>query len=897
MKAILLLIFLLISLINTLSAQAKLLIKTRCNYYTNEEMAQILIFSEAQIYNELKIEFAGKTLALEKLSGKSPYLISFSIQEIPIGKHELKCTITTEKSKVEKKVILQKWTPQFNEVKIDYYTQSLIVHNLPYIPFGFYNYWPVQPALAEEEVVKGFNMMSPYQKIEKETLHDRRNYMDRCAELGMKVNYNLCSLGGGGGVGSSRLKLSEHEIVDKLTHEVLEFKDHPALLSWYIADEPELNNVDPKLLLKTYNVIKELDPYHPVSIVFMHYEKAMKYYDAMDIVMADPYPIPQGSVTKARSVIQKLHKQFLYEKPIWMVPQAFGGNEWWPREPTKQEIRIMTYLAIFEQATGIQYFIRSGLNAFPKSTYTWAECGAIAHEIAELTPFLVQFDYTQELTVSQDGVLAKKWHRNGKEILIVVNTKNEPVQFTIEPDDKKITKKVQVLFENRQEEIKKGKLTSMISAFGTQVYALNSEEYNDVIHPKNIALDPSFEMNQSVGVPSNCYINPRGDKGATYFIDSRVAYHGEHSIRLTCPTEDNGSVLKFYRQRLLQNKTYTLSIWAKALSSYKIEEMEPRITGFWNRIRHFFQKLFRKTNIQREEKRNVLRLRIDDKDEEFPLSQEWQKFSVRTDMKDTKENTKIQNPFVQMTGVGVCWVDLMELIPDLDMEETLQMDRQQIEVRLISNHKRGKIYYRLVSGKSESNFVPYEKPVIVFKTALLQAKIVDNDEIIGEIQKDMFIHKAVGARIKYQHPYSAKYSGGGDKGLVNAKFAASHFQNRNWQGFIGNNLDVELDLRKEQTISNVKIGCLHDIHASIFLPEKITLYSSTDGINFSVFHTHENLLPMQNPDKFIQRFNMNFEPITSRYLKVVVQSIGKTPEWHKNANSGAWLFIDEIEVD
>ena len=88
-----------------------------------------------------------------------------------------------------------------NEVKTDRYTGGLIVNKLPFFPFGFYCYSPVYPSLPEEEVVKGFNLISPYQKIAPETLSERKFYMDRCAEIGMKVHYNLLSVSGGGGVG------------------------------------------------------------------------------------------------------------------------------------------------------------------------------------------------------------------------------------------------------------------------------------------------------------------------------------------------------------------------------------------------------------------------------------------------------------------------------------------------------------------------------------------------------------------------------------------------------------------------------------------------------------------------------------------------------------------------
>ena len=52
-----------------------------------------------------------------------------------------------------------------------------------------------------------------------------------------------------------------------LRKEVEAFRYHPALLSWYTADEPGFG-VDPAHLEKIYQFIRKLDPYHPVTVVF-----------------------------------------------------------------------------------------------------------------------------------------------------------------------------------------------------------------------------------------------------------------------------------------------------------------------------------------------------------------------------------------------------------------------------------------------------------------------------------------------------------------------------------------------------------------------------------------------------------------------------------------------------
>ena len=44
------------------------------------------------------------------------------------------------------------------------------------------------------------------------------------------------------------------------------------------------------------------------------------------------------------------------DQAAWLVPQAFGGGEQYPREPTPGELRAMTYLGWIGGATGLLYF-------------------------------------------------------------------------------------------------------------------------------------------------------------------------------------------------------------------------------------------------------------------------------------------------------------------------------------------------------------------------------------------------------------------------------------------------------------------------------------------------------------------------------------------------------------
>jgi hypothetical protein len=453
-----------------------------------------------------------------------------------------------------------------NEVKTDRLTGGLIVNRLPFFPFGFYCYSPVHPALMEEEFVKGFNMIAPYQKILPETLNERKAYMDRCASLGMKVHYNLLSVSGGGGVGSSIEGLSDSEKRERLLNEIKTFRDHPALLGWYISDEPNGFNIPPEILEEIYLTVKENDPWHPVSIVFMApFRSSGKYINALDIVMADPYPVPDAPVTMIGNVTAQLKSMFYGKKPVWIAQQAFGGGEWWWREPTIQEVRTMTYQAIIRGATGIQYFVRQGPNYFPKSTATWGECGRMAMEIAWLTPWLLSDERRFPVESYSDNVLVTSRFHNGQLIVMAVNKVNRPVNTSIRISGIN-NSKAKVVFENRSVTVSGGLISDQLSSYGSQVYLITLDGGEKSIQSSNpnLVRDPGFEDITSPGVPSACYARPGGDRGATFFQDSRVSYKGNNSVRLNTPAENKSAALRLFPFTVKAGSSYAISIWAKA---------------------------------------------------------------------------------------------------------------------------------------------------------------------------------------------------------------------------------------------------------------------------------------------------------------------------------------------
>ena len=635
-------------------------INTRMDFYSWEKNGEFLLLVPEHFRGRhLSVEIFHDQEKLSSWQGVSsgsilrlPFLINLISSTCKI-KASIKCT-EIQGTTYQANTIVRILTYKSNEVKTDRLTGGLLVNKLPFFPFGFYCYSPVPASLPEEEAVRGFNMISPYQKIDPATITDRKSYMDRCAQLGMKVHYNLLSVSGGGGVGASTDKIDAAEKKKRLIEEIRNFMDHPALLAWYISDEPNGRKVDPEELKEIYRTIKETDPWHPVSIVFMTpFTDAKKYSEAMDIVMADPYPVPDHPLSMAGEAAAKLRNEFIGVKPVWIVPQAFGGGELWSREPTIREIRSMTWQSIINGASGIQYFVRQGPNYFPKSTAAWSECGEISVEVAELTPWLLSDEQAPSVFSSTSNVTVTSRIHDGQVVIIAANKLNEPVTcyFRINGST---SGQARVLFENRMISFSSGTIRDQISALGTQVYLIDKNRPKDqeTSSANNLIKDPGFEDLSSPGLPASCYARPGGDRGATFFLDSRDFSEGNHSLRIITPQEDKGLSIRFFPITVGAGKSYTISVWAKS-------DPEQRI---FSETKNENKRLYDKN----ESPQYVEILFGEFGKARFVPSNRWREYmTFVTIPSDTLAHFKT-NLVLKMPGQGVAWFDQVTVTEDME---------------------------------------------------------------------------------------------------------------------------------------------------------------------------------------------------------------------------------------
>jgi len=112
---------------------------------------------------------------------------------------------------------------------------------------------------------------------------------------------------------------------------VAQLKDHPALLAWYVVDEPDLWGISLEKIRAVREAVRAVDQRTPHFTVFANPAKWSAYLPYFDIVAVDPYLHERtpGAAEKPVKVAQWLAKiqddlkRAGLERPVWVVLGAF----------------------------------------------------------------------------------------------------------------------------------------------------------------------------------------------------------------------------------------------------------------------------------------------------------------------------------------------------------------------------------------------------------------------------------------------------------------------------------------------------------------------------------------------------------------------------------------------
>lgn len=266
--------------------------------------------------------------------------------------------------------------------KVDSLYGGLLVQNTtteswsPLLPYSYYVSWDgwLEKSLSNVQKFKddGYNIIHlvPNAGLANEAFNftELSAFLDKMDEVGLWLMYDM---------------RWTYQNLTAVSEQVNLLKNRKSLLLWYTGDEPDGQGDPLNATRITYDTIKSLDAYHPVSLCLNCYNFYFEEYaSGADIILSDVYPIAvntswstvyetpcnttygccgcddcEGTMEDISLRLDRFseYQEWLGEspKPLWGVPQAFGASQFWTRYPTADEEVTMTMLSVNHNAKGI----------------------------------------------------------------------------------------------------------------------------------------------------------------------------------------------------------------------------------------------------------------------------------------------------------------------------------------------------------------------------------------------------------------------------------------------------------------------------------------------------------------------------------------------------------------
>ena len=317
----------------------------------------------------------------------------------------------------------------------------MLVDGKPFYPIGTYR----DPSDRNDDFTgiqqAGFNITHSYDfEHEGATVEKARAYLDAAQAAGVKVFM---------GIPRERFFARDWNAIQQW---VAALMDHPALLVWYLMDEPEFPKwrLNPAMLRQLKDTVKAVDPFHPTAVVYYRPDQGDFWAepDPEDIAWHDPYPVgTERDLTMVGEDAAAQRKSIGDKKPMWTVVQGHDLNYWkdpkatiqtkgMPTRPTRDETRFIVFHALTASTDGFIWYWgpRTHYRMVEDAPTVWNGIVETSKLLKRLEPWLVASPKAEDKSIKVREPFCV-WTReaDGKRLLVLVNTgkKSESIDLNL----------------------------------------------------------------------------------------------------------------------------------------------------------------------------------------------------------------------------------------------------------------------------------------------------------------------------------------------------------------------------------------------------------------------------------------------------------------------------------
>ncbi len=232
---------------------------------------------------------------------------------------------------------------------------------------------------------------------------------------------------------------------------------------------------------------------------------------------------------------------------------------------------------------------------------------------------------------------------------------------------------------------------------------------------------------------------------------------------------------------------------------------------------------------------------------------------------------------------------------DVKASSEYNTQKADVEIKFETLFPDTKIYYTTDGTEPTVNSKLYTGPFGIKEKTMVKAATFKDGKKVGNVyKKEFYVFKSTG--MKYTLVNEPKTYLGTTKYSLTDGIMANLKSPDTWIGFSGKDLDIIIDLTKEQSIKRIAANFESAVDSWIFQPTEIEVFISPDGKTFTsvskqVLGADKNTVPKIIP------FEVLLNNASTRFIKVMAKNQGICPKGHPGEGNPAWLFVDEIVVE
>ncbi|NKI27505.1 family 20 glycosylhydrolase [Arenibacter sp. 6A1] len=220
-----------------------------------------------------------------------------------------------------------------------------------------------------------------------------------------------------------------------------------------------------------------------------------------------------------------------------------------------------------------------------------------------------------------------------------------------------------------------------------------------------------------------------------------------------------------------------------------------------------------------------------------------------------------------------------------------------IEITLDSELNSPEIRYTLDGSEPTEKSRLYGAPFTLKETKTIKSAIFKNGERLGDVIENTFpIHKAAGAKVVYNHPFSKYDEAAKEQALTDLNYGQVEVDgDNNWQGFY-DDFDITIELDHPTDIEEVVVNSLRLTIFGIYPPLQLEVFGSTDGKVFrKIGETDQyDIALVQGRNRIVSKIPCAATGLTK--IQVKAKLLNQIPKGHHKAGDKAYLKIDEVLV-